>query len=75
MNKIQVINKNLHEIKNEILRDYTGKFALVGSLKIGDHIRQTHSKFKNVDDFESYNNSIDQDYDSEDAIFNGYIYL
>ena len=27
-----------------------------------------------MDDFEAYINSIDQDYDSEDAIFNGYIY-
>ena len=74
LNKIQVVNKNLHEIKQEILQDYIGTFEMVGNLKVGDQIRQTHVRFRNMDDFEAYINSIDQDYDSEDAIFNGYIY-
>ena len=47
---------------------------MVGNLKVGNQIRQTHSRFGNMDDFESYNNSMDQDYDSNDSIFNGYIY-
>ena len=47
---------------------------MVGSLKVGDQIRQTSIRFRNVGDFESYINSIDQDYDSDDSIFNGYIY-
>ena len=47
---------------------------MVGNLKVGDQIRQTNIRFRNIDDFESYINSIHQDYDSEDAIFNGYIY-
>ena len=47
---------------------------MVGNLKVGDPIRQTHSRFRNMDVFEAYINFIDQDYDSEDAIFNGYIY-
>ena len=47
---------------------------MVGNLKVGDQIRQTHIRFRNVDDFESYINSIDQNYDSDDSIFNGYIY-
>ena len=74
LNKIQVVNKNLHEIKQEILIDYVGVFEMVGNMKVGDQIRQTHIRFRNMDDFEAYINSIDQDYDSEDAIFNGYIY-
>ena len=74
LNKIQVVNKNLHEIKQEILQDYNGEFEMVGNLKVGDQIRQTHIRFRNMDDFESYINSIDQDYDSDDSIFNGYIY-
>ena len=45
-----------------------------GDLKIGDQIRQTFTRFKNMDNFEGYINSIDRDNDSEDAIFNGYIY-
>ena len=74
LNKIQVREKNLHEIKEEILIDYTGVFKMVGNLKVGDQIRQTHIRFKFIIDYEAYINAIDQDYDAEDAIFNGYIY-
>ena len=74
LNKIRVVNKNLHEIKHELLQDYVGTFEMVGNLKIGNQIRQTHIRFRNMDDFEAYINAIDQDYDSEDAILNGYIY-
>ena len=74
LNKIQVIDKNLHEIKNEILVDYEGVFEMVGNLKVGDQIRQTHIRFRNISDYEAYINSIDQDYDSDDSIFNGCIY-
>ena len=74
LNKIQVIDKNLHEIKNEILLDYDGTFEMVGNLKFGDQIRQTHIRFRNMDDFESYINSIDEGYDADDCIFNGNIY-
>ena len=74
LNKFQVVNKNLHEIKQEILQDYIGEFEMVGNLKVGDQIRQTHIRFRNMDDFESYINSIDEGYDADDCIFNGYIY-
>ena len=47
---------------------------MVGRLKIGDQIRTTHIRFRNFTDFESYINAIYQDYESEDAIFKGYIY-
>ena len=74
LNKIQVIDKNLHEIKQEILQEYEGDFEMVGNLKIDDQIRQTKIRFRNISDYEAYINAIDQDYDSEDALFNGYIY-
>ena len=45
-----------------------------GNLKVGDQIRQTRIRFRNMDDFDTYINFIDQHYDSEDSIFNGYIY-
>ena len=32
LNKFLVIKKNLHEIKEEILRDYVGTFEMVGNL-------------------------------------------
>ena len=47
---------------------------MVGNLKVGDQIRQTHIRFRNIRDFEAYINAIDQDFDSEDSIYNGYIY-
>ena len=71
LNKILVIDKNLHEIKQEILQDYTSAFEMVGNLKVGDQIRQTNIRFRNFNDFEFYINSIDLDYDSDDSIFNG----
>ena len=74
LNKIQVFNKKLQEIKQEILIDYNGEFEMVGNLKVCDQIRQTHIRFRNMDDFESYINSIDEGYDADDCIFNGYIY-
>ena len=74
MNKIKVIDKNLHEIKQEILMDYIGEFEVVGRLKNVDQIRTTHIRFRNIDDYEAYINSIDEGYDAKDSIFNGYIY-
>ena len=74
LNKIQVNDKNLHEIKYEMLQDYEGVFELIGNLKVGDQTKQTHSRFRNMDAFESYINKIDDGYDADDRIFNGYIY-
>ena len=37
--KIEVIDKNLHEIKYEILQENVGAFEMVGNLKVGDQIR------------------------------------
>ena len=74
LNKIEVIDKNLHEIKKEILMDYVGAFEMVDNLKVGHQIRQTHIRFRNNNDYEAYINAIDEGYDAEDAIFNGYIY-
>ena len=45
LNKIQVNNKNLHEIKQEILVENTGEFEMVCNIKVGDQIRQTHNRF------------------------------
>ena len=73
LNKIQVFDKNKHEIKQERIEDFFGEFEMVGNLKVGDQIRQTHFRFRNISDYESYINAIDQDYESEDAIFKGYI--
>ena len=43
-------------------------------MKVGDRIRQTQTRFRNMDDFEAYINAIDEGYDAEDAIVKGYIH-
>ena len=73
-NKIYFNNVNLHEIKNEILQDYTGDFELSGLMNIGPIEHKTNIRFKNMDDFESYKNAIDVDYDNEVITFTGYFY-
>ena len=66
---------NLHEIKNDILEDYTGDFELIGSMLVGEIEQKTNIRFKNVDDFENYIKAIDNGgYDSEDVIFTGWLY-
>ena len=47
---------------------------MVGSLRVGDQKRQTHIRFRSIADYQAYINAIDQDYKSEDRIFNGFIY-
>ena len=72
--KIHVIDKNLQEIKQGKPRDYAGEVEMVGKLKIGEQVWTTPISFRNISDYESYINSIDEGYEAEDAIFNGYIY-
>ena len=74
-NKIYVNVLKLHEIKQEILLDYTGDFEIIGSLlfsEIGQ--RKTNFNYRKVDDFETCFNYIDVDYDSEDVIFSGWLF-
>ena len=48
---------------------------MIGSMFIGEMEQKTNFTFKNVDDFESYFNAIDDaGYDSEDVIFTGWLY-
>ena len=73
-NKIYVNGLNLHEIKNENLRDYTGNFELNGLMNIGPIEHTTNIRFKIMDHFESYIKAIDVDCDSEDVTFTGHLY-
>ena len=74
LNKIHNVNQKLNEIGNEILIDYTSEFEMVGKLSIGDQLRTTDIRFRKMDDFKSYINAIDKNYEYDDAIFKGYIY-
>ena len=73
-NEIYVNSSNLHEIKNENLQDYTSGFELNGLMIIVHVQHKTNIRFKNVDHFESYINAVDNDYDSEDFTFSGFVY-
>ena len=44
---------------------------MVGKASPADQIRETHIRLRNMDDFESYVNAIDEVYEAEDAIFYG----
>ena len=69
MNKNQVVNENLYKLKNEILINYHIEFEMVDTLKVGDQIRQTHIRFRNISAYESSINSIDEGYDADNDIF------
>ena len=38
-------------------------------MTVGDQIRQTLNRFRNIDEYEAYINAIDEGYDAEDAIY------
>ena len=40
-----------------------------GNLKVGDHIRDTRVRFRNINDYEAYINKIDQEDESDIAFF------
>ena len=44
---------------------------MVGKLSVGDQIRTTHIRFRNITDYDNYINSIDKGDDAEDAFSNG----
>ena len=46
---------------------------MIGNLKIGDQIRQTHIRLRNIYDYEAYIICFDERDDAEDAIFNGHV--
>ena len=69
--KIYVNCLILHEIKNEILLDYTGDSELIGSMLICK-IEQKNNRYKIIEDFENNIKAIVVDYHSEGVIFTGW---
>ena len=48
---------------------------MIGSVLIGEIEPKTNNRYKNVTDFKTYNNAIDNGgYDSDDVIFTGWLY-
>ena len=74
IDQIYVNNLNLHEIKNEILQDYTSDYELIGSMINGPVEQKTNIRFKNTDVFENYINAMDIHYHSQDVTFTGNVY-
>ena len=75
-NKKYANGLNLHQIKSEILLGCMGDLELIGYMLIGEIEQKTNIRFKNIDDFESYINAIENGgYDSENVIFTGWLYI
>ena len=64
----------MHQTKSEKIFDFTGDFELIGFMLIAELERRTNSKFKTIDDFETYNNAIGVDYNGGDVILTGWLY-
>ena len=47
---------------------------MIRKLAIGDQIKQTNIRFRNITDYEAYINAFDEGYDAKVAVFNGYNY-
>ena len=47
---------------------------MVGKTAVGDQIRTTHIRFRNISHYERYINAVDDGYEAKDAIFNSYFY-
>ena len=73
-NKKYVYALNLHETINEVLLDYRSHFELNVTMVIEPVEHKTNIRYRNIDDFETYINSIDIDYNIEDVTFTGYVY-
>ena len=71
--KKYVTGLNLHDIKAEYLLDYTGDFELNGSMAIGSVEDKINTRFRNMDDFESFIKAIDFDYDGKDVTFTMFV--
>ena len=74
LNRLPLIDKNLHENKNEIWGYYTSDIEMIVTSKNVDQNGETQIRFNNNKGCETYINSIDQKYESEDSIFNGLKY-
>ena len=75
-----VMNQNRYAMKrykdktNTVLDDFSVDFDRIGSMLIGGIELKTKIRYENIDDFENYDNAIDDDYYSEDVIFTGSLY-
>ena len=69
MNKRKFYDMILHEIRDKVLKGYNGVFEIVGTMVVGGNFQKTHIRFRNIKDFETYINSLDENgYESDDSI-------
>ena len=53
-NERMVDGSHLHEIENDFLSDYEGEFEMIGDVIIGEHVRKSHIRFRNFNEYEDY---------------------
>ena len=68
--KSNIKGLNVHEIRDK-LNDKNRGFELVGHITINGIKKKTNIRFKNMNDFETYIEKIDEKYDGEDVVFEG----
>ena len=69
----QMVNSSkLHQIRNKISEHYTSDFNLIIDF-CREHQQTTAVRFQIIE-HESYNKTIEMDYDADDTIFVGYYY-
>ena len=74
VDKIYVNKLNLNGKRNEVLHDYKCDFEFFGLMGLGPVKNKTNIRFRNVNDFESFINAIDIEYDTGDVTFTGFLY-
>ena len=68
--KSKIKGLNVFEIRDKLDDDNRG-FELVGDITINGIKKKTNMHFKNINDYESYIEKIDEKYDGEDVVFEG----
>ena len=71
--KQMVSSSKLYQIRNKISEHYTSDFNLIVDF-FREHQQTTAVRFQIIEHYESYNKTIEMDYDADDTIFVGYYY-
>ena len=71
LNRSFVVDITLHQIEEEILKNYTADFEMIGTSVVGENLRSTHIRFRNIIEYENHFHSINDGCDSERTVFNG----
>ena len=75
LNKKEVYNMILHEIKNEVLGDYNGVLEMVGSIDLVKKIEKLKSGLEIRKIIKHIRVVFDEGYNADDSIFTRYLFI